>query len=699
MADARLGVDVGGTFTDFVVFDPGTGSFSIGKTLTTPHDLALGIIHGAREAAERSGFEVRDISQVTYGTTLVANLLLQRKGVEVGLIATEGFRDVLETGTEQRYDMYDLAARRAEPLVPRRLRRTVRERVAWDGSVLVPLDPSALDEIVSLFEAHGVETIAVALMHAYRNPSHELMVRDYLQARYPQYGVSLSSEVAPEVREYPRTSTTVANAYVEPPLRRHLEETDEGLRSLGFGGVIYMMLSEGGITTLDAARSFPVRLVESGPAAGAMAAAYYGAALGYDDIVSFDMGGTTAKLCLITGGRPSRTSEFEVARQHRFKKGSGLILKVPAIDMIEIGAGGGSIAYVDPLGLMKVGPQSAGADPGPACYGLGGTEPTVSDADLVLGLLNPGYFLGGEMALDPAAARKAIETRLAGPMDMSVIRAAQGIHEVVNENMATAARMHAAEQGQDVRGSALVAFGGAGPAHAYRVAKLLGIDKVVCPLGAGVMSSIGMLVAPRSFDSVQSYISRLDNVDWDHVGSIYEAMESSAVELLTAAGVGADDIEMERTADMRYVGQGFEIAVPVPNGKLGPGLSETLAATFAETYESLFGRNLTDVAVETITWRLSASEPPPRLAIRFRAPNMEPYPGGLKGERPVFLAEHNEFVDCPVFDRYSLGPDFAAKGPAIVEERESTVFVGPDARCTIDEHLNLVMSLGQHANI
>ena len=693
MPDARLGVDVGGTFTDFVVFDPGSGSFSVGKTLTTPQDLALGIIRGTREAAERARFEVSDISQVTYGTTLVANLLLERKGVRVGLIATEGFRDVLETGTEQRYDMYDLTARRAEPLVARNLRRTVRERVGWDGEVLVPLDPSSLDPILSRFEAYGVETIAVALLHSYRNPSHERMVREYLKDRYPQYGVSLSSEVAPEVREYPRTSTTVANAYVEPPLRGHLAEMEDGLRTLGFGGVVYMMLSEGGITTMDAARSFPVRLVESGPAAGAMAAAYYGEALGYGDLLSFDMGGTTAKLCLITGGRPSRTTEFEVAREHRFKKGSGLVLKVPAIDMIEIGAGGGSIAYVDPMGLMKVGPQSAGADPGPACYGLGGTEPTVSDADLVLGLLNPDYFLGGEMALDSEAATRAIETRLAGPMGMSVTRAAQGIHEVVNENMATAARMHAAERGVDIRGSALVAFGGAGPVHAYRVAKLLGVPRVVCPLGAGVMSSIGMLVAPKSFDSVQSYISRLDSVDWDHVSSIYEVMESSAVELLTEAGVEAGDIGMERSADMRYVGQGFEIVVPVPGGRLGPGLEEELASTFSETYEALFGRTLTDVPVETITWRLSASEPPPRPDIRFSAAGSGDYPRGVKGERQVLLTEEGRYVDCPVFDRYRLEPGAAVDGPAIVEERESTVFVGPDARCTIDDHLNLVMSL------
>ena len=694
MPDVRLGVDVGGTFTDFVAFNPESGSFSVGKTLTTPHDLARGIIQGTREAAERSGFAVKDISQVTYGTTLVANLLLERKGVRVGLIATEGFRDVLETGTEQRYDMYDLTARRAEPLVPRNLRRTISERMSWDGKVLLPLDPASLDSIVTTFAEYGVETIAVALMHSYRNPSHERTIREYLRNRYPQYDVSLSSEVAPEVREYPRTSTTVANAYVDPPLRKHLAEMASGLKSLGFGGVIYMMLSEGGVTTPEAARSFPVRLVESGPAAGAMAAAYYGEAIGHRELLSFDMGGTTAKLCLINGGKPSRTTEIEVAREHRFKKGSGLILKVPAIDMIEIGAGGGSIAYVDTLGLMKVGPQSAGADPGPACYGLGGLEPTVSDADLVLGLLNPGYFLGGKMALDPDSASRAIEDRLARPMGMSVVRAAQGIHEVVNENMATAARMHAAEQGLDIRGSALVAFGGAGPIHAYRVAKLLGLNRVICPLGAGVMSSIGMLVAPKSFASVQSYISQLDGVDWDHVNGIFQTMESAAIELITAAGVEAADIKIERSADMRYVGQGFEIVVPVPNGKLGPELLDALAAAFSSTYESLFGRILSDVPVETITWRMSASEPPPRPDIRFLTSELRTQSGGVKGERPLFLTEEGRFVDCPVFDRYGLEPGATVNGPAIVEERESTVFVGPDARCTIDEHLNLVMSLG-----
>ena len=693
MAHIRLGIDVGGTFTDFAVYDPESSTFSVGKTLSTFQDLSLGIIQGARETFDRLSDGVQDVVQVIYGTTMAANLLVERKGVRVGLIATDGFRDSLEMGTEQRYDMYDLSAVRAEPLVPRHLRRTISERLSWEGEVLRPLDLAQVDSIVSRFETEGVETIAVALMHSYRNPTHEHRVRNYIREHYPKYHVSISSEVAPEVREYPRTSTTVANAYVEPHLARHLAEMESGLAALGFRGTIYMMLSEGGVTTLEVARAFPVRLAESGPAAGAIGAAYYGKLLGHEDVVSFDMGGTTAKLCIITNGQPSRTNEVEVAREHRFKKGSGLLLKVPSIDMIEIGAGGGSIAFIDPMGLMKVGPQSAGAYPGPACYGLGGTEPTVTDADLVLGLLNPEYFLGGDMALDPEAARKAIQGSLAGPMGMSVVRAAQGTHEVVNENMATAARMHAAEHGLDVRGHVLVAFGGAGPVHAYQVAKLLGIKKVVCPLGAGVMSSIGMLVAPKSFDSLQSYISRLDSVDWDHVNSIYESMESRAMDLLSAAGAAPEDVTMQRSADMRYVGQGFEIVVPIPAGKLGPDQYETLVATFTETYHALFRGSLTDVPVEAMTWRLSASEPPPRPKIRFRTAAGATYPDGVKDERPVFILEEGRFVDCRVLDRYSLQPGATVTGPAIVEERESTVFVGIDARSSIDEHLNLVMDL------
>jgi len=694
MPQLSLGIDVGGTFTDFAIYDPEAHTFSVGKGLSDPQNRSVGVVQRAREVFDRLGIKIADVGQITYGTTMAANLLLERKGVRVGLIATDGFRDTLEMGTEQRFDLYDLSARGAEPLVPRYLRKTISERVDFEGRVLRPLDLSQLDPIISGFETAGVETIAVALMHSYRNPEHEQRVGDYLRSRYPKYHVSISSDVAPEVREYSRTSTAVANAYVEPPLRRHLADMEAGLKEAGFDGVIYMMLSEGGVTTLDVAREFPVRLVESGPAAGATAAAYYGNLVGERDVVSFDMGGTTAKLCLITDGQPSRTSELEVARAHRFKKGSGLVLRVPSVEMIEIGAGGGSIAYLDPMGLMKVGPRSSGADPGPACYGLGGTEPTVTDADVVLGHLNPNYFLGGDFPLDTEAARSAIGHTLAEPMGMDVIRAAKGIHDVVNDNMATAARMHAAEQGLDIRSYSLIAFGGAGPVHGYRVAKLLGLKRVVCPLAAGVMSSIGMLVAPKSFDSLQSYISRLDSLDWDHLNSVYETMESRATDLLVDAGVASEDITLVRSADMRYVGQGFEIVVPIPAGKLGSDGYETMAKTFNDTYKSLFRRNLTDVPVEAITWRLTASEPPPRPELRFRPIGGVGYPDGVKGERPVFSPEEGRFVDHLVLDRYSLEVGATVRGPAIVEERESTVVVGPDARCFIDEHLNLVMDLG-----
>ena len=693
MADARLGVDVGGTFTDFVVFDPGSGSFSIGKTLTTPHDLALGIVRGAREAAERAGFQVGDISQVTYGTTLVANLLLERKGVRVGLIATEGFRDVLETGTEQRYDMYDLTARRADPLVPRRLRRTVRERVTWDGRVLVPLDLSSLNRIVSHFEEHGVETIAVALMHSYRNPAHERMVRDYLQTRYPQYGVSLSSEVAPEVREYPRTSTTVANAYVEPPLRGHLEEMEEGLRALGFAGVIYMMLSEGGITTLEAARSFPVRLVESGPAAGAMAAAYYGKALGYDNLVSFDMGGTTAKLCLITGGRPSRTSEFEVARQHRFKKGSGLILKVPAIDMIEIGAGGGSIAYVDPLGLMKVGPQSAGADPGPACYGLGGTEPTVSDADLVLGLLDPGYFLGGEISLDASAARKAIETRLAGPYEHECHACGPG-HTRRRQREHGDSRPHArvgAGAGRPGQRPGGLWRRGSGPrlpcgqAAGNRQGRLpprRGRHVVdwnarraqILRLGPELHQPPGQRrLGPRRLDLRDNGVRR-DRSPCGCRGRCGRHRDGTQ-RRHAVRGPGLRD---RRPRAQRQAGTG-------PARDPGVGLQRRLRVP-VRTHPAQRGRR--DDHLEAVGIRTSAQSQHSIPVQRIEGLSQR-----AEGQASGVHHRGRQVSRLPSLRPLRPQPGSTLDGPAIVEERESTAFVGPNAACAIDEHLNLMMSL------
>ncbi len=693
MAELYLGSDVGGTFTDFVVMDRESSTFSVGKTLTTPQNPAVGVTDGAEEVVRRLGSTLADVAQINHCTTLAGNLIVERKGAKVGLVATEGFRDSLEMGRELRYDIFDLLITRAEPLVRRYLRKTVSERMDRAGNVVRPLDLDELDAIVSFFQAEGVESIAVALLHSYRDSTHEQRIRDRLRERYPNFYVSVSSEVAPEVREFERTSTTVANAYVQPAMDRYAEDMKVRFEGLGFGGTIYPMVSGGGLTTLDVALEFPVRMVESGPAAGAVAAAYYGQLLGQQDVVSFDMGGTTAKVCLNRSGTPSRTNELEVAREHRFRKGSGITLRVPAIEMVEIGAGGGSIAHIDTMGLLKVGPGSAGADPGPVCYGRGGTEPTVTDADLILGYLDPGHFLGGEMSLDPDRARDAVMERVGTPLGVDLTRAASGIHDVVNENMATAARVYASEQGVDLRRFAMIAFGGAGPVHAYRVAKRLGTSKVICPLGAGVFSSVGLLVAPRSFDFVHSYIARLDSLDWDYLHDMYRGMESHAQEILTSAGADPATIYMQHTADMRYVGQGFEVNVPLTREDIASRDHGRLEEVFNANYERLFHRRLNHVPVEAITWRFSASEPPPRPEMRFRAPGTSSYPNGLKGKRPVFIHEEGGYADVPVYDRYSLQPGMSFTGPAVVEERESTVVVGPDARVTVDSYLNLIMEL------
>ncbi len=698
MAELHLGSDVGGTFTDFVVMDRESGSFSVGKTLTTPHNPAVGVTDGAEEVLRRLGASLSDVGQINHCTTLAGNLIVERKGAKVGLVATRGFRDSLEMGRELRYDIFDLLITRAEPLVRRYLRRTVSERIDRDGNVVRPLDLDELDGIVSFFRAEGVESIAVALLHAYRDATHEQRIRNRLRERYPEFYVSVSSEVAPEVREFERTSTTVANAYVQPAMDRYAEDMVVRFRGKGFGGTVYPMVSGGGLTTLDVALEFPVRMVESGPAAGAVAAAYYGQVLGERDVVSFDMGGTTAKVCLNRAGTPSRTNELEVAREHRFRKGSGITLRVPAIEMVEIGAGGGSIAHIDSMGLLKVGPESAGADPGPVCYGRGGADPTVTDADLLLGYLDPGHFLGGEMSLAAGPARETIMERLGRPLGVDLTRAAAGIHDVVNENMATAARVYASEQGVDLRRFAMIAFGGAGPVHAYRVARRLGISRVICPLGAGVFSSVGLLVAPRSFDFVHSYITRLDSLDWDYLDQVHRGMESHALEILTAAGADPATIVTQHTADMRYVGQGFEVNVPLAREDIDSRDHRRLEEVFNSNYERIFHRRLNHVPVEAITWRFTASEPPPRPEMRFGPPptsQYAQYPTGLKGTRPIFIHEEGGYADVPVYDRYSLRPGTSFPGPAVVEERESTVVVGPDARVSVDSHLNLIMELGE----
>jgi N-methylhydantoinase A len=628
---------------------------------------------------------------VVHGTTLVANTIIERTGARVGLITTRGFRDALEMGREIRYDLYDLFAERPPPLVPRHLRREVSERLDPAGRVLLPLDADELRRVARALAADGVDAVALCFLHAYANDTHEAEARRILHEELPGIHVSISSEVAPEIREFERTSTTCGNAYVQPLMARYLTRLGERLQAMGLDGALYVMLSGGGITTVRAARELPIRLIESGPAAGAMAASYYGLLSRTSPLISFDMGGTTAKMCLIERGWPETAHELEAGRVRRFRKGSGHPLKVPVVEMIEIGAGGGSIARVDQMGLLKVGPQSAGSEPGPVSYGRGGVLPTVTDADLFLGYLSPDYFLGGEMRLDVPAVERALDEHIARPLGLSPLDAAAGIHSLVNENMAAATRMHLAEKGRDPRRYSLIAFGGAGPVHAWGLAKLLKFTRIICPFGSGVTSALGLLVAAPAIDLVRSYVARLERIDWARLRQLFDEMEAEARALLVESGADPAAISVRRAADMRHVGQGFEVTVPLPEGPVGAGGEDAIREAFFATYRQRFERHIPDVPVEGLSWRLRATAPVPNVELHFGG--QPAVPGDpLKGHRPVYFPETG-FLPCPVYSRYALGPGASVAGPAIVEERESTTVVGPGSRLAVDKHLNLVIDL------
>ena len=686
-----MGIDIGGTFTDLVLLDDETGERAVGKILTSPEDPSEAVEKGLVELLDLEGVAPEELKTIVHGTTLVTNALIERRGVETALLTTEGFRDAVAIGTEHRYDMYDVFIEKPEPLVPRSLRYGVRERVLDDGSVERELDEKQVRSYVAELRERGVRAVAVSFLHGFRNPAHERRVAEILAEEAPEITVSLSSEVAPEIREYERTSTTVANVYVRSLVERYLLSLEKRLRRLGFGGTLYIMLSNGGTASVETACQFPIRLLESGPAAGALAAAFYGRAAGFPEVLSFDMGGTTAKACLIEGGEPLTSSEFEVARVYRFKKGSGLPVKISVIEMIEIGTGGGSIAALGSLGLPKVGPRSAGSAPGPACYGRGGVEPTVTDADLVLGYLDPDFFLGGRMRLDREAAVSAIERGIARPLGLALVEAAWGIHQVVNENMANAARVHAIERGKDPRAHPLFAFGGAGPVHAYRVARALGVPGFIAPLGAGATSAFGFLCAPLSFEFVRSLYGRLDELDWAAANGALDEMEEQGRDLLRASGVAEADVRVQRLCDMRYVGQGHEVTVNLPAGVLGPEDREQLAALYRKEYRRLYSREGPDVPLEAITWRLEVSAPRPDIRLGNAEGGADDPGEARKGEREIYLPEEGRFAAVPVYDRYLLGPGTVFGGPAVVEERESTVVLGPEGRAEIDAARNLIV--------
>jgi 5-oxoprolinase (ATP-hydrolysing)/N-methylhydantoinase A len=686
----RIGFDIGGTFTDFILFDAERGAVTLHKTLTTPQDPSIAAMQGLAEIVAMARITLAEVADIVHGTTLVANAVIEGKGARLGLITTEGFRDILEQGAEQRYDIYDLFLGFPAPLVPRDLRLGVPERIDRDGQVVTPLDEAAVRAALRTCLDAGVEAVAVCFLHAYRNAAHERRVGAIARAEFPELTLSLSSEVVPEISEYTRCATTCANAYVQPLMDRYLKRLERELAARGFRGALRLMHSAGGLIAPETARAFPIRLLESGPAGGGLATALFGRLAGRKDVISFDMGGTTAKACMVEDGRVEVAPMLEAARVHRFTRGSGLPIKAPVIDMIEIGAGGGSIAAIDAVGLLKVGPHSAASDPGPACYGLGGTQPTVTDANLVLGYYDPGFFLGGRMRLDLAAARAAIGT-VAQPLGLSIEAAAAGIHTVVVESMAAAARVHLVEKGKDPRRYAMVGFGGAGPAHAADVARALGVTEVIIPPASGAASALGFLAAPLSFESVRSFpVSFAGGFDAAALNALLAEIEAEARSQLLAAGVPAEAVTVERLADMRLERQMHDVAVPLPPGALDAASLPAIREAFDAVYTARFTAPFPDAQIEAINFRVRCSGPVPQLSIRG-AVAADAAETRLKGTRQAWF--DGAWHATPVYSRYALQPGERIAGPAIVEERESTTVVAPGDALTVDAGFNLCIAV------
>jgi N-methylhydantoinase A len=677
---ARLAVDIGGTFTDLVLALPDRSLSA--KVLTTSDAPERAVLEGTAAILAQAGISAADLALVIHGTTLATNALIERKGARTALVTTDGFRDSLEIAYEHRFEQYDLYMDRPEPLVARPWRFEVPERVAADGSVLLPMDEAAVERIGAAAKAAGAEAIAVCFLHAYQNDAHERRAREILSHHFEQEVITISSEVCPEIREYERTSTTVANAYVLPLMERYLRRLEDGLKALGSAAPLLLIMSSGGITTVETARRFPIRLVESGPAGGAILAQMIAAESGINRALSFDMGGTTAKITLIDDMKPQQARHFEIARAARFVKGSGIPVRIPVIDMVEIGAGGGSIARVDGLGRITVGPDSAGSMPGPACYGRGGTMPTVTDADLVLSWIDPARFAGGHISLDATASQSACDAIVGQPLGMTPKEAALGITEIVTETMANAARVHAVENGKETSGRTMIAFGGAAPLHAARMALKLGMDRVLVPVGAGVGSAHGFLAAPIGYEVVRTRLVSLNAFDAPLVNGLYDAMrtEAEAVVRLGAPNAALQEI---RTGFMRYRGQGHEVAVALPQGPYNADSEAAFRTAFEATYRALYGRTIPKLEIEVLTWTLSLAEAKP-LPARIPDPPDAPAPVPA-GTRRIMDPGAREMVDAAIYDRASLAPGARIIGPAVIVEAETSTLVpqgfraGPNA--------------------
>ena len=676
---ARLGVDIGGTFTDVVLeIDSRQYSAKVLTTYTAPENA---ILDGLNQVCEKANIKARDITQIIHGTTLATNALIERRGAKTALITTQGFRDVIEMRTESRFEQYDLNLNLPAPLLPRNMRYTVKERVDAVGNVLIDLDLAEVELLADQIGEAGYESVAVGLIHSYANDKHEKMVRDVLAKRLPDVMVSLSSEVSPQMREYERFNTVVANAYIKPLMKSYLSRLEGRLRKEGVDCSIFLMHSGGGIISIDSAAEFPVRLVESGPAGGAVFAANIAARYGLDKVLSFDMGGTTAKICLIKNQMPKTSRVFEVARTYRFKKGSGMPISIPVIDMVEIGAGGGSLARVDSMRQIRVGPESAGSEPGPACYGRGGKKPAVTDADLVLGKLDADNFAGGSIKLDKEGSGKALTEVLGKTLDMDTQTAAFGLAEVVDENMANAARVHAVENGEDLSEYTMIAFGGAAPLHAGRLCEKLGVDRMLVPPGAGVGSAIGFLRAPFSFEANRSVYMKLSDFAPEKITQLLNELQKEATGFVRSCDATAD-ILSDFKVYMRYTGQGWEIPITLTAAQAQNPDADTFQKLFEDDYTKLFGRPVEGMDVEITVWAVNATTPPQAVAKLEQVSAKKSEEASSAEERQMFDPALGESVTTRVVLRDSVQTGQSVTGPAAITEDETTIIV-PSSRRAI----------------
>lgn len=686
-ADWRLAVDIGGTFTDVVLLDRSSGRVVVDKTLTTPSAPLEGVRTGVRQLLAKAGVTPGDIvAPIVHATTLITNALIEGKVGRAGLVTTSGFGDTLLIRDEHRYDMYDLQIEFPAPPVSRERIVEIDERTTSKGVVAEVPSESDLRRIADELRAQKVESVGVCLINSYANPSNERVIADYLRKELG-VPVCISAEVSPQIREYPRMITTACNAATMPVIGPYLDELTKWLASEGFGGSVLMMLSNGGVVSTDDAARTPIRLVESGPAAGALAGSWFARRLGEDRLMCFDMGGTTAKSCLIVDGEPELTNTFEVARIYRFKKGSGFPVSVPSVDLVEIGAGGGSQAWVDDLGLLKVGPESTGAMPGPACYGRGGTHAAVTDSDLLLGMLDAKFFLGGDMPLDLSASEAALG-RIAAQLGLPTSDTAAGVHEMVNQNMAASSRMHAVELGADLRGVTLLAFGGAGPVHACGVAELLEAPRVIFPVNASVLSAMGTLVSPVRIDLARSMVRPIDGIDIAERDALLGELREEGRRVLIAAGADPASVTYRYGIDARYIGQGNEITIWMGEGDSWPGTADDVVQAFESDYRRIYGLTIPDVGVEAVTWRLSAYAKADEFEPSLEA--LSTTPGAPHGTRPVRFSRQGGVIETPVYRRGDIGVGQVIDGPVIVEERETTAVIRPGWTVTVGREGSLI---------